>query len=326
MDSLNWVALAAAFFAGAGFLVITYARFIQEREKIHQQRIRFEFDMRQQSQIERSPTPVASRDVREIKDLIRDQTNVLREIAAHPVTVNVATEQTSAPYRLHRDQPPMSRETDPASTESLVREMSHSLNTPLSQIEIALSLLSENSDALPAEDQASLQRAINSVAVCKAFIQAFRYVILAESDDVEDVPRGALADVLTSATTTQAAQREVDVVTRLPAQISEYEDAFLLAVLIPLVENAIEASPSRDRVLVSSEEQHDRTVISVQNHLESPPPDSMFEPRFSTKPDHDGMGLVVVTRLLNSIPGARLAHGWSESTMTFQIELPRGLR
>lgn len=199
-----------------------------------------------------------------------------------------------------------------------MREISHSLNTPLSQIEIALSLI-EGGPSLSSDDNEALARAITSVALCKAYIQAFRLVAGGEMAPVGSVEQSL--NELVSRAVSAASSDGVEVDVRLPEDIG-YGSAFILTMLMPLIENAVEASDRNGLVEVWADGDDSSITLNVRNTAPEPLSSDMYRPGVSTKQDHEGLGLAIVQRLVGSIPGASLRDYAQEGAVTFSVLLP----
>ncbi len=127
------------------------------------------------------------------------------------------------------------------SYDSLTREISHSLNTPLAQIEAAaLTLKGLRSGDISAQ----LSRILEGVSVCKSFLYAFRGLSQVAATSSGWFPASLLQAVKSAATV--YIDREgaaVEVVADLPDEIEGYNNNYVLALVLPLLENAVEAGP-----------------------------------------------------------------------------------
>ncbi|MDX2693313.1 ATP-binding protein [Streptomyces ipomoeae] len=97
-----------------------------------------------------------------------------------------------------------------------------------------------------------------------------------------------------------------------------------MAVLLPLLENAVEAVPTDGSVAVHVRRTAQGFRLSVADDTtETGLPDTIYHVGYTTKQGHDGLGLPSVRRLL-ALREARISHGVANGRTTFTIDLPRG--
>src|SRR5262249_12954215 len=95
--------------------------------------------------------------------------------------------------------------------------------------------------------------------------------------------------------------------------------------LLPILENAIEAVPSTGKIHVDGGPDGETYVLVVSNECDKDPSlsDKIYEPDFTSKPGHSGLGLAVVHRLIESRRGASIRNEFRDESTVFTIELPR---
>ncbi|WP_274007797.1 ATP-binding protein [Curtobacterium poinsettiae] len=305
LDSTNWVIVAAVAITALSIAVSAFVRMFEARENVRSTRMQAELTRR------------SSYEQDEARMLAREQ----REMILHLIQLSSATASgSSSTARSEAASPKASDATSSATSDPtvlVVREISHSLNTPLSQAEIALALLGESA-ALSVDDRLALGRAATSVAVSQSFIQAFRIVaggdMAWEGDDDESI-----GDLLTRATSVLGVP-EGNVTLDLPSGLA-YRPAFVVAILLPLIENAIEAS-SPEEVVVTGSRTSSAISLTVENPSETPIDPRSFESGFSSKPSNEGLGLGVVQRLVRSVPEATVSYSGSGGGVIFTVVLP----
>jgi len=210
----------------------------------------------------------------------------------------------------------------PAEHASVVREIAHSLNTPLAQIEASVLSMRGTTE----EQHRKLNGILDSVRICKSFLAAFREVATLARDSQAWSPN-SLRSALRAATTLYAdrAEHRPKVEVHAPHSITGYTNNFVMAVLLPLLENAVEAVRTNGSVSVHADEAYDGVRLRVSNDTaETVLPDDIYYVGFSTKEGHDGLGLPSVCRLLAS-RNARISHLIANGRVTFTIDMPRGL-
>jgi len=214
-----------------------------------------------------------------------------------------------------------------ASTEQLMRELSHSLSTPLSQVRsLARTILPTLPGLEPTTKQsaeAALAQIITHAEVCLSFIRAFRALVAFDRDGV--LTSGSLCDAIREATQVYAQRSDATtpLTVELPASIEGYGNDYLLAVLLPLIENAVEASPPRAPVIITCAETDTGTRVIMTNHSTTSLPPDVSEAGVTTKKGHEGLGLFTVSHLLSVHAGAALALHMEGSLVTTEVPLPK---
>jgi signal transduction histidine kinase len=206
---------------------------------------------------------------------------------------------------------------------AVAREISHSLNTPLAQIEAGVLSMSD----VTAEQRRKLDGILDAVGICKSFLAAFREAATLAPDSEAWSP-DSLGDALRAAAALYAARAggEPKVEVRAPQSLPGYSNNYVMAVLLPLLENAMEAVPPDGSVSVHVRRATEGFRLSVSNDtIETGLPNSVYRVGYTTKQGHDGLGLPSVRRLL-ALREAHIGHGVADGRTTFTIDLPRGRR
>jgi signal transduction histidine kinase len=213
--------------------------------------------------------------------------------------------------------------THPHDDASIIKEIAHSLNTPLAQIEASVLSMRATTD----EQRLKLASILDGVRICKSFLAAFREVATLTRDSHAWSP-DSLRDALQAAAKVYADRggRKPAFDIQVPDSIPGYSNSFVMAVLLPLLENAVEAVPMTGTVLVRGEPAGDRFRLRVCNDsAEGMLPADVYQAGYTTKRGHDGLGLPVVRRLL-AWRDAHLNHQVEDGQMMFTIDLPRERR
>lgn len=217
----------------------------------------------------------------------------------------------------------------PRDEASITREIAHSLNTPLAQIEAGVLSMRGTSD----EQRRKLDGILDGVRICKSFLAAFREVATLTRDSHAWSP-DSLRAALRAAAAVYADRggRRPAMEVQMPDSVPGYSNNFVMAVLLPLLENAVEAVPVTGTVSVHGEPIGDIFRLSVSNSLsesnnsaESTLPDDIYRVGYTTKRGHDGLGLPAVCHLLGG-RDARISHWVEDGQAMFTIDLPRGRR
>lgn len=247
--------------------------------------------------------------------------SLTRELAARmaeesrPIIVNIRNDTRRSDTEMQDD--------FGADSGELLREIAHGLNTPLSQVEAAAisltaSLAGPRTSTDVEADLKSLGRIKTSVEVCKAYIAAYREVGHVAGTTKDGISESLEFAVRAAVQIYGANDARVD----LPPSLQGYSNTFVLATLLPLIENAFDESSGPIQVQYSVED--DQHVIRVTNDSQkSAIHDEIYDSGFSTKPDHQGLGLSSVKRLV-ATRGGSVSHRLSPGKITFTVLLPRG--
>ncbi len=208
--------------------------------------------------------------------------------------------------------------------EKIISELSHALNTPLSQIEISSSLLlSENN--INKDNKNSIQSIINSVDVCKSFLGAYRELIISNSAGVWNPESISIA--ITSASEVYFLKHKKKIILKvdLPKTIEGYSNNYILAIILPLIENAVEANKENSFIDIKFDQSENANLFTVTNEPVTPPLNNqnIYKDGFTTKEGNLGIGLTSVKHLLSSIQGTNITHSFKNELLTFTITIPR---
>jgi signal transduction histidine kinase len=249
---------------------------------------------------------------------------VARELRAAPNVVNISLNPDS-PYQStdgDRDAgevPSLDRSREDTTSATLMREIAHSLNTPLAHIEATVLLLQE--DLGQSDD---LIRIRESVRMCKSFVLAFRDLASVATTATSWSP-SSLRESLELGSRVYAHQQNssVEISVDLPDSISGYGNSLVAACILPLVENAIEAASPNGKVRVTLESNDDADLLHVNTTpVASSLTNEIYESGYTSKSDHEGLGLSTVRRLLSAYAGATITHKNEVEAVTFTVQLP----
>jgi K+-sensing histidine kinase KdpD len=206
----------------------------------------------------------------------------------------------------------------------LIREISHSLNTPLSQMEAALlTIRAEMRQSDPQGLAPRLQSIQASLDICKSIIASFRELVLATKGSTAWSPQ-SLKQAIAAGMSVYArqSQNNISIQNELPDEILGYSNNYLVALLIPLIENAVdEALPNSTILVTSCKTNGSRTLEVSSSPIQLPLSNDIYTDGFTTKAGHSGTGLTIVQHLLSAYPSATLTHVIKDSRVTFLVSL-----
>jgi signal transduction histidine kinase len=208
---------------------------------------------------------------------------------------------------------PFSQRADP----DVVTELAHGLKTPLAHLESVLTSAADGH--LTPEERTEM---LESIDLCKATIAGFREVsrVAAGAEGwTADLKQGVEALHRLHAT---SCMKSPSLSHNLPSSIDSYSTNYVLAMLTPLIENAIEASPLDGLIRILFTDGDSEILISVTNETtDSVDEEMVFGEGRSTKPGHEGRG-VSIARHLAEASGGTLSMDASSGLMTMTLRLP----
>jgi signal transduction histidine kinase len=209
----------------------------------------------------------------------------------------------------------------------LIREISHALYTPLSHIEILANTkldIDPQSSAVSTSDfRDALVSLKSSVDICKSYLAAFREMILVSGQSSLWNPDSVRLALRAACSVYARSKPDIGFVIEIPDKIRGYSNNLIVAIILPLLENAIEASPPSGTVIVTGEESERAMLISVKNKAISPAGASeMLVRGFTTKAGHHGLGLSIVQNLISVVPGGIIIPKISGEDVDFSVYLP----
>lgn len=129
-----------------------------------------------------------------------------------------------------------------SNSKQLIKEISHSLNTPFSLIEVTTDNLLGESE-LSSQTLESLNTIKSSINICKSFLASFRELTLIASSSTIWNPE-SLVEAIDSAISIykQKNEKANNTIVELPENIEGFSNNYILSLLLPLAENAIESA------------------------------------------------------------------------------------
>lgn len=228
--------------------------------------------------------------------------------------------------------PDRADENDNPARLKIVRELSHALYTPLSRIDAITNNVLSTSEVPQIREK--MKKTKYAVDVCYTYLLAYRALFQLTSQGTYLNPEN-LSETLQACCSVyiDASGTNINPVIQAPPKFDQISNYFLLAVTLPLIENAVEACQDGDKFRIVMQHRDDIIYISVRNPLHEPfPRNDVFTEGFTTKDsvdhrqsesrDNEGLGLTVVKTLLSTISDANIAVYPKEDHVTFEITIP----
>ena len=200
----------------------------------------------------------------------------------------------------------------------IIRDINHTIATPLSQIKVNSELI--RSKEKPNEMKVYAGRICRQAEICSCIIQGYRDLV-ANTDDTNSID---LIQQLNNAFETYRHNYDKPLIKfelQIDNSVLNYSPAIILSILTPLLENAVSASNAEGSVSIQGTLSPNGYLIAIRNVCDQVPKNSDLDKAgFSTKPNHNGIGLEAVRTLLTLCNGS-LSHSTIGNIVEFVVEL-----
>lgn len=214
---------------------------------------------------------------------------------------------------------------NPVNTIDIIRELNHFIATPLSSIiansEIILML---HSDKAGIDEY--LGRIKDSVELCRCVLATYREIatVTGKSEDVvSSIEKSIIAAFKMYRVQNKKYTLNIDV--DLPDSVENYSSHYIISIILPLIENAVVASPDEDNLDIRCLFTKEGTsyIVEIYNYfLDKPDLKNLKTQGYSSKENHKGSGLMIVRHLVQSKKG-KLDIDIYENSILFKITLPQ---
>lgn len=200
----------------------------------------------------------------------------------------------------------------------IIRDINHTIATPLSQIKVNSELI--RSKEKPSEMKVYAGRISRQAEICSCVIQGYRDLV-ANPDDTSTIN---LNQQLLNAFEIYRHNYNKSLLKfdlHIDDSILNYSPAIIISILTPLLENAVSAASEGSSVSIKGSVSKEGYLVSVKNKCDQVPNNSDLDKAgFSTKPNHNGIGLEAVRTLLTLCNGT-LSHSINGNIVEFWVEL-----
>jgi signal transduction histidine kinase len=201
----------------------------------------------------------------------------------------------------------------------LARGLSHEIKSPLAAIQAAMEILRETEDLSP-EGRQIAEEINGEIEQMDRVMKQFLDFSLCPHPQIEEVPLDALVESVRDQLDPDQARVHIDVCA--PGALRIRGDIVMLQrVLLELMQNSIDNEA--ERVVVEGRSVKGKSVIRISDSggaIDREVASDIFEPFFSTRARHAGLGLSIAQRWLGAMQGTiRLL----PERDGFEITLPR---
>jgi signal transduction histidine kinase len=245
--------------------------------------------------------------------------------------VAVTLSEALLPYREKPAEPappkPAKAEEEALTDRQVIAELAHSLRTPLLAARHEADAI-----ALSHPDRPELVKQARNIEgfvdLCDTVLATFRQLV-DTARRTERLRGGSLDEIVRRLHTAVESKhkRGTTLVVMLPKEIPGYTTGYLATLLLPLIENAVEASPPHGAIRVKYDENEDYSFLRVMNNIADVTSGPVFpDDGTSTKHDGPGLGLSVVRRLADMRRGGRVTTEADGSSAQVAVRLPKERR
>lgn len=219
------------------------------------------------------------------------------------------------------------RKQEDFSVSDFVSDVKHSLMTPLSQI---LSNCELMEDELSSDKtKQSLERIESNVKVCQSIINSYKEIVAISNTRMFIGLREACDACLESASREYNKNAVLLVYGKdFIDAIEGYSNNLLIGLLAPLINNAVAASPNGASIEINIRDEEERYHLFITNLCEKEVPSlvQLNTTGYSSKDNHQGVGLSTVRNLVRLMKSAELKFEVNDNKVTVIINLEKRVK
>lgn len=206
--------------------------------------------------------------------------------------------------------------------DDFMRDVKHSLATPLSQIETNCSLLETLQN--PVEYSECIQKIKSIVKVCQGIITSYIEIISAPPVDESLSLSEAIEELLETVDNKSRRKKISFEMSSIPDTIPGYSVSLISSMLLPLIQNALCAAPVGSEIKLSYQEEDDY-ILTIKNLCEKniPTKEQLNTIHFSSKHNHLGVGLSTVRNYLRLLKSGKLDFEIEDNCVTAIVMLKK---
>lgn len=193
---------------------------------------------------------------------------------------------------------------DTVGRQDQIRELFHAMETPIATAEMALDTLQDSFDSLNEIQKRKFESISNAIKLIKSILYAYRELtfmnVYSDENTFFSLPEiiNSIPELMTQKkTSTILDQRNI------PNSIQKYSTNLIVVLLLPLVHNAIEASPNNKTILIDYSKSTENKTITIKNYCKQTPRQVNLDTEgYSSKcNNHIGTGISIVRRISKSV-------------------------
>lgn len=201
---------------------------------------------------------------------------------------------------------------------TILKELNHTLATPLSQIEVNCELLRKK---VKGQTVSQIDKIVQYVNFCRNTITAYKELLSSSTTgECSNYPTMIRESFEMYSTKYQKSGISIKLDAEENINISKN---VLMSIISPLLENAVTASPSDSEIKLSVAKNGNWINIKLENECtEVPDISKLKKVGYSSKKDHIGTGLETVRHFLSLLDGKELGIVLNNNVITFTLQFP----
>jgi len=200
----------------------------------------------------------------------------------------------------------------------IIRDLNHFFATPFATIEANVEILNKETGV----NRTNLDKISNAVQLCKCIIETYRESLsfINSHNNVTN----SLKSTVEMAFYTYSERNNKKLtplnVINIPEQFNSHINHYIVSLILPLLENAIQAAPNNTEIQIVFDNANNSIYIS--NLCEKTPTlNDLKTPGFSSKENHKGTGIIIVKNLLSIKDRGSLETTVEDNKVTQTIKL-----
>ncbi len=202
--------------------------------------------------------------------------------------------------------------------------VAHEVRNPIGGIELFAGLLGEELSASEAEARSHVERIRKEIEYLKRIVEDFLAFAREQKLAMTELDARMLLESARDLMKADADAKQVLLEVEAESATVEGDQHLLLAAVVNLVKNAVQASPSQAPVALRGRRADGRYVLEVEDRGGGIPPGSrekIFEPFFTTREKGTGLGLPLAKKIVQAHRGEISVRSRPGETV-FTVELP----
>lgn len=186
-----------------------------------------------------------------------------------------------------------------------IRELFHALETPIATSEMAIANLAVSFGTLTDMQKDKFDKIQNNIKLIKSILFAYRELTFMNIYSYENT-LFSLPEIIDSMKDILPCEEADSIVLEkqgIPDSIPQYSTNLIVVLIMPLIHNAIEASPCKKNVVINYTQTEIGYTIKIENFCERPPKQiDLDTDGYSSKGNnHVGTGISIVRRISKSV-------------------------
>lgn len=214
--------------------------------------------------------------------------------------------------------------------QQFIKELFHCLMTPISQVDASLSTVKAKLSTIDADDvlERSLKSIQAGIKLTKSVLYAYRQVAYYTFNNVSEDTL-TIKEGIDSAELLYQGHSKKQLVfnnQNIPDSVSGFSNYFILATILPLLENAICATESSQQISVEYKSVEQDHIFKISNPCNTPINiKNLYKDGFSSKNEkgkpHIGTGLAIVRNLIGKIDNSTLEFELSNNILSAILKI-----